>query len=389
MDRRTAVFGMPLLAALPSALLAAEPIPIGAIVPLTGPYGPLGAESLAGMQVAADAINKDGGIGGRPIELLVVDDKSAPDQSVIGFKSLAGRNVVGVLGSLFSNSAVATFPLAEAAKVPYIGAAVADEQIDPVKDFIFISSIPMRPVAEAILGYLASEKRGKLSVVYDSKNAFSLSGWKHMKAQAAKHGVELVLEEPVASTASDFSSVFVRMRSRPADAVMFWGIGSGAIAFTKQYQASGLKAALVMSTAQASVNRYVQPCGAAAEGVVVASLLADIGAKLPPSPVKAAFDRLAVPYKAKTGSEFSGFAAGGAAALQLMAEAVRKGGTDRQKVQQALATMKLTTPLGVHQHSRTQHYGLGPENVAINKVGNGDFVPTPWTQAKLARLQGT
>jgi hypothetical protein len=42
--------------------------------------------------------------------------------------------------------------------------------------------------------------------------------------------------------------------------------------------------------------------------------------------------------------------------------------------------------LGIHQHSATQHYGLGPDNVAINKVANGDFAPTEWTKAKLQRL---
>ncbi|MGH6790912.1 MAG: ABC transporter substrate-binding protein, partial [Pseudolabrys sp.] len=61
------------------ALGAAKPYKIGSEQPLSGPGAPGGKTAVVGLQMAADRINKNGGINGRPVELVIVDDESKPD----------------------------------------------------------------------------------------------------------------------------------------------------------------------------------------------------------------------------------------------------------------------------------------------------------------------
>ena len=199
--------------AIVGAAHAAEPVKIGVIMPLTGAYGPLGAETLAGIRAATEVLNGQGGVNGRPIELVVRDDATSPPQSVIAFKDLSGQGVVGVIGSLSSNSAVATVPLAQASKLPYVGTATAEEQYEPLRDHVFLATVPMVAVSEALLRYLSNQKKRKLAIVYDAKNAFSLNGWTHMQRLAPKYDVSIISSQEITSTATDFSTVG---RSRPA-----------------------------------------------------------------------------------------------------------------------------------------------------------------------------
>src|SRR5262245_2172500 len=57
----------------------AKPYKIGSLQPLSGAAASGGKTALVGTQMAVDRINKNGGINGRPVELIVADDESKPD----------------------------------------------------------------------------------------------------------------------------------------------------------------------------------------------------------------------------------------------------------------------------------------------------------------------
>src|SRR2546423_1596704 len=114
------------------------PIKIGMIASLTGNYGPLGSEDRKAVELAVQQINDKGGLLGRHVELTVLDDKSAPDQSVLDFNQLKSAGVVSVIGSVFSNSALATIPQVDRDKIPYVSLTPADEQVKPVHPYVFV-----------------------------------------------------------------------------------------------------------------------------------------------------------------------------------------------------------------------------------------------------------
>src|SRR4051812_45728315 len=57
----------------------AKPFKIGTLQPLSGAGATGGKTALVGLQMAVDRINKNKGINGRPVEIVVADDESKPD----------------------------------------------------------------------------------------------------------------------------------------------------------------------------------------------------------------------------------------------------------------------------------------------------------------------
>src|ERR671920_622800 len=75
-----------------------EPVRVGAIYPLSGTQGMGGIDEYHGVRVAAELVNADGGINGRPVEIDQVDVPEA-DAAPAAIRSRADRGVDQVLGS--------------------------------------------------------------------------------------------------------------------------------------------------------------------------------------------------------------------------------------------------------------------------------------------------
>lgn len=75
-----------------------EPLRIGAVYPLSGGQGPGGIDEFRGVQVAADLVNEDGGVNGRPVELVPIDVPSS-DAAPGAIEQLRADGVRLVLGS--------------------------------------------------------------------------------------------------------------------------------------------------------------------------------------------------------------------------------------------------------------------------------------------------
>src|SRR5882672_5024328 len=104
--RLLAAFALALLGLWPS-LAAAQSIKIGAVVPLTGRYGPGGAQVRTGYEIAVEQINAAGGVsvGGKkmPLELVLLDDESDATKTVARLETLAAQGVVAYLGGFGSD----------------------------------------------------------------------------------------------------------------------------------------------------------------------------------------------------------------------------------------------------------------------------------------------
>ena len=113
----------------PSAVTVAPPAPIrvGAVFPLQGNAAGLAGEQLKGVQVAADFVNADGGIGGRRIVLDVRDLASRDDATAV-MAGLKSDGVSLVIGAYASDLTIAASQAADAAGLVYWEAgAVADQ----------------------------------------------------------------------------------------------------------------------------------------------------------------------------------------------------------------------------------------------------------------------
>ncbi|MFG1696245.1 ABC transporter substrate-binding protein [Nonomuraea sp. NPDC049309] len=361
-----------------------DPIKIGLIVSLTGNYTPLGSEDKKAVELAVEQVNQQGGLLGRKVELVTRDDKTAPDQGIVAYNQIKGE-IDALIGPVFSNSALAIEPLAQRDKMPYLSLAPAQEQVEPIKSYIFVTPALSSMYAERFLQYMQAEGIKTIAVAWDSKSAYSVSGHKSMVELAPKYGVTISVDEPYETTTSDFSPVFTHVRDSDAEALVLWGSGAPGVTAAKQYKASGLKTPLFLTGSQAS-KLWLEPMGDAAEGMIVESAIGVVGEHLPDGKQKQVIEQMAEPYKEKHGYPPPQFAQDGYSASLLLFEAIKKaGGTDKEKIQQALETMDLITPNGRFRYSPTDHSGLTPEYISINTVKNGEFVPTEWAKEQLAK----
>lgn len=365
-----------------------EPIRVGQIVSLTGNYAPLGTENEKSVALAVEQVNAAGGVLGRKIELIVRDDKSQPDQSVLAFNDLKGKDVSAVIGSPFSNSALATIPLVDREKIPYVSLTPADEQVKPIHPYVFVVPATSATYADRILQYLKAEGITKVAVAYDGKSSYAKAGFNGTKEQAAEHGITLTATPEFQTTTTEFSAVFNQVRSSGAQALIVWATGPPGVALAKQYATAGLNVPLVFTGAQAS-KLWLEPVGAAAEGVTVASSIGVVGASLPDGSQKQAIDELAGPFQTKHGYAPPQFAQDGYTGVKLLVAAIEKAqSTDAEKVQQALEGLSLTTPNGTYTYSADDHAGLKADYISVNTVKGGAFVPTEWAQTQLAAVAG-
>lgn len=360
------------------------PIKIGFIESLTGNYAPLGGEAKKTVDLAVEQINAAGGIGGRKLQLITLDDKTAPDQGVLHFNKLKAEKVTAIIGSTFSNVGLAVEPLAERSKIPYISLAPADAQVNPIRKYTFVVPALSSTYAEAMLQYWQAHDITKVAVAYDTKSSYSVAGFGGMQKKAAQYGVQLVRTEGYETTASDFSPIFTHARGSGAQAFMAWASGAPGVTLAKQYKTAGPGLPLYMTGSQAS-KLWLDPVGPATEGVYVQSAIGVVGDYLPDGKLKQAIQEMAGPFRQKHGYDPPQFAQDGYSGVKLLAAAIQKAGTDQEKIRDALETMTLVTPAGKYTYSATDHSGLRATDISMNQVKGGKLVPTDWSMQRLAR----
>lgn len=102
---------------------------IGISVPLSGPNAPVGQPQLLGAQVARDQINAQGGVNGRPIELVVLDNRGDGAQAVADLRELTANNVNLVLGMSLTNTAMAAVNVLPSLNAVLLSVSSPDERL--------------------------------------------------------------------------------------------------------------------------------------------------------------------------------------------------------------------------------------------------------------------
>jgi branched-chain amino acid transport system substrate-binding protein len=101
-----------------AAFGAAKPYKIGSEQPLSGPGAPGGKTAVVGLQMAADRINANHGINGRPVELVIVDDESKPDVARRKSEKMVQEDNIDVhCGGFLSNICLACMPVWQDSKI--------------------------------------------------------------------------------------------------------------------------------------------------------------------------------------------------------------------------------------------------------------------------------
>lgn len=354
------------------------PIKIGVVVPLTGPFSPLGLGDKAAIEQEVAAINDAGGVLGRDLEVTIKDDKTDVPQSVTEFNQLAADpSYTAILSSSFVSASTAAGPSAESNKIPTISLGPVSAFADGSNPYAFTGVAIPEVYAEAMIDYVVDQGYESLAIGYTGKDVYGEVGNEATIAAAEEAGVDVVVDESFDPGATDFSALISKVKAAEPDAFLVWGAGPPPVIITKQFADSGIP--LLMTGAQAS-QLYVEPAGAAAEGVTLTSSIAVPGRELPAGPLKDLVDAFTGPWLESEDSYPPQFAFDGATGIQLLKAAIEQADSaDRADVRDALESLDVLTPTGRFTFSEDDHAGLDTDAVAIVEVQDGDFKATPYS----------
>ncbi|MFE1905152.1 ABC transporter substrate-binding protein [Streptomyces gardneri] len=179
----------------PSGAEPAEGVPVrlGALAPLSRPgWVGAGRHLLAGLELAVREVNDSGGIGGRPLELVVRDTAADPERAAAAVDELAGLGVVAVVGEYHSVVARAVAARADALGVPYLCSsavldALTEEPTEWVARLAPAQSHGWRTYADFLLG----AGRRRIAVV-TQPSVYWATGTRVLRDHVAPHGGSVV-----------------------------------------------------------------------------------------------------------------------------------------------------------------------------------------------------
>lgn len=199
---------------------AGSTIRIGMVLPVTGPGADAGRYALAGAKIALEAVNKAGGVLGKPLEIVTEDDQTTNPGAVFAFSKLASQaDLVGFLGSIRStqNHAMAPDILKTAKPVCFGGTDPVLTQLGNPWLFRFRpnDSFSARVIAEHGVNGLAKKKWA----IIHSTDAFGTSGAKALTESLGKGGATVALDQGYTNQSQDFTPVVLAIRQSGADVI--------------------------------------------------------------------------------------------------------------------------------------------------------------------------
>jgi len=232
-----------LLATLPCASAAQTPAPVpvrlGLIAPLSGPSSDFGRPVLHGAQMAVEEINAAGGYLGRPIELVVHDDKGQPDAGRAASQTMLASGVLAAIGFCNTGVALKSIDLFQQARVPLIvpcsaGAPVM-KQFPTPESYIFRNAPSDAIQAPFVVADLV--RRGWTRVaIFADKTPYGEGGLRDVEAALATHQLKPVHVERFDLGIKDLSAGLQRARQAGANVIFSYTVGpeNAAIALGRQ-----------------------------------------------------------------------------------------------------------------------------------------------------------
>jgi branched-chain amino acid transport system substrate-binding protein len=197
-----------------SRALAAEPVRLGAILPLTGPSASTGAQEQRGLQFAVAKFNAAGGAGGRMVEIIYEDSQGRPDQSVLAFNKLADLNKVPVIFTGYTGPTLAMAPLATRKKVLLVNGAAQGDRLANASPYL-INTLPVvRDEAAVAARYLTEIGKKKAAILFQNDSAMT-SGRDDFSEAFTKLGGTIVGQEQSSFSQTDFRPALLKLRARP------------------------------------------------------------------------------------------------------------------------------------------------------------------------------
>jgi ABC-type branched-subunit amino acid transport system substrate-binding protein len=258
----------------------AGPIKVGVVAALTGIAAPYGVQGVNSLNLAVKDLNAMGGINGRDVEVVVVDNGSKPEEVPALMRRLASDGVSLIVGASSTPLTITAAQTADQIKMPLlVPMEAADAIIGDGRKYVFkLAPSPLSDTgwaAQGIRAVMTASEDAKdpvksVVIVHASSGAFpeAKEGW--TRTLAAEYPDVKVLDTIAFDEAatSDFSPIVAKARETNPDVVIFGGNPQSAFLFYPALEESGWQPKATLGMLGGNTNaQFVPTVGkAAAQG---------------------------------------------------------------------------------------------------------------------------
>lgn len=329
--------------------LTADTIKIGTFGALTGPGYLYGKIAMNGIEVVFDEINAAGGINGRKLVLIREDDRCDPASAIAATQKLIHQDqVFALIGGGCSNATLAARGNIETAKIPFVNvASTADGITTPVAPNIFSAALTAGIESQAQLAY-AQQQGGKKIAIISMRDAWGRARYTPLVEEFKRKGVTPIADEEMTPDSNDATAQVLRLKALGADTVIVILFPKPAAIFLRDAQKLGFKPLMIGQSGIADPAAFEEQVGVsgATERFVTISMVKHV-----PSDTEVDKWRKLIETKFP-GDRLSVFNLFGIGAAQMLAEGIKRAGSE-------LTREKLVAELNKLTDFKTDVYG-GP-----------------------------
>lgn len=311
------------------------PILIGATVPITGPLSLTGKQYFNSLTLAQEDINKAGGINGRDIKIVFEDTQASNGTAVNAFVKLAQETKPAFFFlSSYSTQNLAVSPELSKVQIPAMYAGGADVIAQNGNDWMFrirpSDSVSAAGMVQCAMQVLNVKKPGILYIQNDFGQGGALTAAQRFEAA----NIPVAGMEAYGQNDKDFSAQLLSLRSKGADAILIFNYPQDGALILRQAKLLGFTMPLVTSSA-ALVPAALQLLSPAdlvgVWGVVDTFMDVSVGGRMADYVTR---------FKAKFNTDPDPYGLAYYDGALLMAEGMRKVGTDPKALKAWLAAVK-------------------------------------------------
>ena len=360
---------------------AAEPIKVGAFFALSGPNAPIGTPTKLVAEMVVDKINKEGGINGRPLELIIGDTESDPAKAAtIAKKFIHSDKVAAIIGPTSTGEGMQSKKIVEEAGIPTFMTVGGDPPImKETGPYTYVFKSPQRSstAVKKLFSYLKEKKLTKLALLTAS-DPFGKDGVVWLEKLAPEYGLTLVAKESFGPKDIDMTAQLTKIKNAKPQAIVCWTIGPAGAIVSKNKAQLGIKVPLFQCHGQPGPE-YIQLAGKSSEGDRMPSTKLMAAAQLPDTdPQKKVIQAFIKLYTDdyKYDKQFpinthSGYAWD---AIIIVANAMKKAGTDPKALRAAIeGTKGYVGVSGIYNLTPEDHNGLDVDSMVMVQVKKGKF----------------
>ncbi|PLX90248.1 MAG: ABC transporter substrate-binding protein [Desulfuromonas sp.] len=364
--------------------MAKEPIKIGAFFDLSGPASFIGTPTKLVAEMVVDRINKQGGVNGVPIELVIGDTEGDPAKATtIAKKFIYKEKVAAMIGPTRTGTGMAVKKLVEEAGMPTFMTVGGDPVImggDKFGSFEYVFKSPQRSSVAVKRLYMFLQQKGlKKVALLTAADGFGKDGARWLTKLAADYGLEIVAEESFGPKDTDMTAQLTKLKNAGPQAIVCWTIGPAGAIVSKNKAQLGLDLPLFQCHGLPD-PKYIELAGAASEGDRMPATKLMVAGELPDGDVqKPVIDEFVKLYNETYNYDeqfpintHSGYAWD---AITMVANAMKQVGTEAKALRQAIEQTKNYVGIsGVYNLTAEDHNGLDVDSMVIVEVKDGRFV---------------